>query len=291
MTVLEAHVALVDRLNAGSTAGARRDHDERRAKQHDEPEARHGRHSLPAFCRPGKPPIPNRVQAIAKGGCYGRIVFTGLVEATGRLEACSRSGPGFRMSVSTRLGPLELGESIAVNGACLTVVHAPAGGFQADVSAETARLTTLGRLKTGAVLNLERSLALGSRLGGHLVTGHVDGISRVSEVDESGQALRVAFEAPAELLRFIALKGSVALDGVSLTVNAVRPRGFEVMLIPHTLAVTNLDGLRPERELNLEVDLIARYVARYLDTAEKRPGDVPEREDGLTDALKRAGIL
>jgi riboflavin synthase len=246
--------------------------------------------SLPAFRWSGKPECPDPFERSRMESAIGRVVFTGLVETSGKLAARSQSGPGFRLSVKTALGPLELGESISVNGACLTVARIGADGFDADISEETAALTTLGKLVPGALLNLERSLSLGSRLGGHLVTGHVDGIARVGKLEKSGEASKVTLEAPKALLRYVAVKGSVALDGVSLTVNGVGPQGFDVMLIPHTLAVTNLGGLRPGRELNLEVDLLARYVARYLDTAEPGAGTAGA-EDGLTRALKQARIL
>ena len=197
-------------------------------------------------------------------------MFTGLVEATGRLESRTARGPGFRLSIATGLQALELGESIAVNGACLTVTNIDGGRFDADISVETADKTTLGRISVGAELNLERSMQLGDRLGGHLVSGHVDGIARVREVAPAGDALRVKLEAPEPLRPFIAAKGSVCLDGVSLTVNAVSQEAFEIMLIPHTLKVTNLKALRADSELNLEVDLLARYVVHYLEMSEPR---------------------
>lgn len=193
-------------------------------------------------------------------------MFTGLVESMGRLRARERRGPGYRVGIETDLGPLELGESIAVNGACLTVVTIEPWGFNADVSLETVERTTVGRTAVGAGVNLERSLRIGDRIGGHLVTGHVDGLARVTDRSPAGEAVRVRFAIPTELMGFLAEKGSVCLDGVSLTVNSVCRGGFEVMVVPHTLAVTTLERLAPGRELNIEVDLIARYVARCLDT-------------------------
>jgi len=217
--------------------------------------------------------------------CYERPVFTGLVEAKGRLRRRAPRGSGFSFEVETELGPFELGESVGVNGACLTVVASDARGFSADVSVETHDRTTLGELAVASTLNLERALAVGDHLGGHLVTGHVDGVARVAATSRDGDALRVSVEAPAELRRFIAEKGSVALDGVSLTVNRTSGTLFEVMLIPHTLSVTNLGGLEPGRKLNLEVDLVARYVVRYLEAAASEPGR------GLEATLRRAGFL
>ena len=212
-------------------------------------------------------------------------MFTGLIQTTGELQRRERRGPGYRIMVGTTQGPLALGESIAVSGACLTVVATPGGAFEADVSLETADKTTLGRLGLGAALNLERSLSAGDRLGGHLVTGHVDGIARVTAVEPVGDAWQVSVAPPAELLRFVAAKGSVALDGVSLTVNAVQGASFEVMLIPHTREVTNLARLAPGTELNMEIDLRARYVVRYLEVVSGTSADAR-----LRDLIERSGF-
>lgn len=233
---------------------------------------------------PGAAPICSKVPGEpGRSDAKGEGVFTGLVEATGRLERRERRGPGYRLSVATDLGPLELGESISVSGACLTVAKISPGGFDADVSAETVDKTTLGDAHVGERVNLERSLRLGDRLGGHLVTGHVDAVARVASVAPAGEALRVSIEPPLELLRLLAPKGSVALDGVSLTINATRERQFEVMLIPHTVQVTSLEGISPGRRLNLEVDLLSRYVAHYLTRSDSSDG-------GLAAVLERAGL-
>ena len=181
-------------------------------------------------------------------------------------------GPGRRLSVETDLTALELGESIAVNGVCLTVSNIEAWGFAADVSVETVTCTTLGQAAVGACLNLERSLRLGDRMGGHWVTGHVDGLARVVGRTPAGEALAVELAAPGELQRFIAEKGSVCLDGVSLTVNQVRGPQFQVMLIPHTMNATNLAGIAVGRACNLEVDIVARYVARALEAGSPLSG-------------------
>lgn len=201
-------------------------------------------------------------------------MFSGLVAAVGRIERIDTASMGARLGVSSPLGPLTLGESISVSGACLTVVSLFPGGFAADLSRETLDRTSLGRLTVGDAVNLEQSLALGERLGGHLVTGHVDGLARVVRVDEVGSARAVELECAAPLSRFVAEKGSVTLDGVSLTVNRVAGARFEVMLIPHTLEVTTLGGITVGRELNLEVDLVARYVARWLE-GEPTSGELP----------------
>ena len=196
-------------------------------------------------------------------------VFTGLVAGTGTLKSRERRGPGYRLVIGTSgvagFEELVTGESIAVSGACLTVVSSTAESFEADVSIETAEKTTLGRVAVGSELNLERSLRVGDRLGGHWVSGHVDGVGRVAAIEVQGDAWQVAVELPAELRRFLAPKGSVVLDGVSLTVNVVDPLSFQVMLIPHTRQLTNFKHLAAGTELNLEVDLVARYLVSYLD--------------------------
>lgn len=218
-------------------------------------------------------------------------VFTGLVAGTGKLISRERRGPGHRLVIGTTglegFDLLEVGESIAVAGACLTVVGQTGGGFAADVSIETADKTTLGRLPLGAELNLERSLRVGDRLGGHWVSGHVDGVACVSGIETQGDAWLVRIAVPAELRRFVAAKGSVALDGVSLTVNAVAGLELSVMLIPHTRLVTSLKHWRTGAELNLEVDLVARYLVNYFEATGQTPAQDPEQRFAL--ALERAG--
>jgi riboflavin synthase len=192
-------------------------------------------------------------------------MFTGIVESTGSLTRVGGSGDGFVAAVHAPFSGLQLGESVAVNGVCLTVSRLLPDGFGADVSAETSRRTTLGRLPEPAEVNLERALALGARLGGHLVSGHVDAVARVIRTESVGEALLVEVQPPPALARYVAEKGSVTLDGVSLTVNRVSAESFELMLVPHTLAVTTLQRVRRGTELNLEVDLVARYVVRFLE--------------------------
>lgn len=213
-------------------------------------------------------------------------MFTGLVEAVGRVRRKTPSSAGVKLEIETSIGPLTLGESVSVSGACLTVVTMDGTGFAADVSMETIERTTLGDLAVGDRVNLERALAAGARLGGHLVTGHVDGIAEVRSVQAAGDARRVTIQAPVSLLPFIAEKGSVALDGVSLTVNRTPATGLEVMLIPHTLAMTTLESLGVGRRLNLEVDLVARYVVRYLEATRESPTG-----PGLDETLRKAGYL
>ncbi|HEX4334410.1 MAG TPA: riboflavin synthase [Polyangiaceae bacterium] len=213
-------------------------------------------------------------------------MFTGLVETTGTLGRRTPLGGGFRLQILTSLGPLTLGESVSVSGACLTVVTMNGEGFEADVSVETIDRTILGALSAGDRVNLERAVRAGDRLGGHLVTGHIDGIAQIASVEPRGEATRVVLTPPTELLRLIAGKGSVALDGVSLTVNRVEGDRFDIMLIPHTMSVTTLGSLFAGRKLNLEVDLVARYVVRYLEAA------MPDgQKPGLEAALTRAGFI
>lgn len=211
-------------------------------------------------------------------------MFTGLVELKGILARRSRRGPGYRLSVEANLGALTLGESISVSGACLTVVSSTPSAFEADVSLETAEKTTLGALPIGSAVNLERALRVGDRLGGHLVSGHVDAVAKLARIEPAGEAQRLSVSYPHELARFIATKGSITLDGVSLTVNSVVGDMLQVMVIPHTLAVTTLGDLKPGAPINLEVDTLARYAVRFLEVS---GGDGPDA--GLKEALRRAG--
>jgi riboflavin synthase len=220
-----------------------------------------------------------------------KAVFTGLVAGTGKLHSRQLRGPGYRLVIGTAglegFAPLELGESIAVAGACLTVVAHTSTSFDADVSTESAEKTTLGRLPVGADLNLERSLRVGDRLGGHWVSGHVDGVARVASVETTGESWLVRVTMPEELRRFVAAKGSVTLDGVSLTVNAVSGLELSVMLIPHTRQVTSLKHWRAGTELNLEADLVARYLVNYFEVTGQSPAASDDARFGL--ALERAG--
>ncbi|WIH04388.1 riboflavin synthase [Xanthomonas translucens pv. graminis] len=194
-------------------------------------------------------------------------MFTGIIEGVGRLAARQPQGGDIRFSFATGSLPfadVQLGESIAVNGVCLTVVAFDAASFQADASTETLALTTLGTLAEGAALNLERAMRPTDRLGGHLVSGHVDGLGSVLSIHEDARAQRWRFAAPPALLRYIAKKGSICVDGVSLTVNEVDDAGFEVALIPHTVAHTAFAHTALGAAVNLEIDLVARYVERLL---------------------------
>ena len=199
-------------------------------------------------------------------------MFTGIIEGVGRLARREARGGDARLRIEAGTLPFDnvrLGESIAVNGTCLTVVAFDANGFEADASTETLALTTLGALPAGAAVNLERAMRPDDRLGGHLVSGHVDGMGTVESVTDDARAQRWRFTAPAGVLRYVARKGSICVDGVSLTVNAVDAEGFEVALVPHTVAHTAFATTRPGDPVNLEVDLVARYVERLLATGEQ----------------------
>jgi len=192
-------------------------------------------------------------------------MFTGIITDVGRVRRLRR-GELLELTIATAFdtAAITIGASIACSGACLTVVAVEPGAFAVQASAETLTCTTLGDWVEGTPVNLEKSLRLGDELGGHLVLGHVDGTARIVERRPEAESVRFVFEAPEELASFIAPKGSVALDGVSLTVNEVARNRFGVNIIPHTLACTNLGSLQAGQRMNLEVDLMARYVARLL---------------------------
>ena len=194
-------------------------------------------------------------------------MFTGIVQDVGQVAAREMRGVDARLVIATKnldLSDTVIGDSISVQGVCLTVTALEGASFSADVSHETLSLTTLGELTVGSAVNLEPALRAGDRLGGHLVSGHVDGVAQVSMTGRDGDSLRVQVTVPAELARYIARKGSVTVDGVSLTVNEVEGATFGVNLIPHTQAVTTLGRLAPGVRVNLEVDQMARYAERLL---------------------------
>ena len=201
-------------------------------------------------------------------------MFTGIVQAVGCIATREARGADARLEIDATtldLGDVVIGDSIAVAGVCLTAVAFAATRFAANVSAETRARTTLGSLVPGDAVNLEKSLRLAGGLGGHLVSGHVDGIGLIVSIDDDdGASQRWTFSAPSALLRYIAVKGSICVDGVSLTVNTVDGDRFGVTLIPHTLAVTTFAARKPGDAVNLEVDLVARYVERLL--GDRGPG-------------------
>jgi riboflavin synthase len=193
-------------------------------------------------------------------------MFTGIVTAIGRIASARESGDGLRLRIDAPEFGMEdvaLGDSIAVQGVCHTVVAKDAGGFEVDTSAATLGVTT--GLAQGSEVNLEKSLTLADRLGGHLVSGHVDAVGTVTAFEDLGGSWRLEIAMPPELARYVARKGSIAVDGVSLTVNAVSADRFEVNIIPHTRAVTTLRRLAPGGRVNLEVDMTARYLERLLE--------------------------
>jgi len=217
-------------------------------------------------------------------------MFTGIIQAVGRVLIREARGGDALLRVATGkldLGGVQVGDSIAVSGVCLTAVELTGDGFSADVSGETLSRTTLGTLRAGDAVNLEKALTPTTRLGGHLVSGHVDGVGRVLERRPEARSVRFLVEAPAGLARYIAEKGSICVDGVSLTVNTIDGARFDLNIVPHTLAETTIDEYRPGRQVNLEVDIIARYLERLL------LGDrAAEPGSGVTlELLARHGFL
>jgi len=198
-------------------------------------------------------------------------MFTGLVEELGRVQSVEErpAGRRFWIAASRVLEDARVGDSLACSGCCLTAVAVEKGRFAVEAVPETLRLTTLGDWRAGTAVNLERSLRLSDRLGGHLVQGHVDGVGEVRARAAEGDGARVTIGLPAPLARFVALKGSLAVDGVSLTVASLTDSTCEIAYIPHTLAVTSAGVYAPGTRVNLEVDLLARYLARMLETGER----------------------
>jgi riboflavin synthase len=193
-------------------------------------------------------------------------VFTGIIQAVGEVRALTPRGGDVELLIGAStldLSNVAIGDSIAVSGCCLTVTRIEDGAFAADASIETLTVTTLGAWRVGQRVNLEKALCAGQPLGGHYVTGHVDGVAQVVDRIAEARSVRMTFEVPAELAKYIARKGSVCVDGVSLTVNEVTEARFGVNLIPHTLDVTTLSACQPGVRVNVEVDIIARYLERF----------------------------
>jgi len=218
-------------------------------------------------------------------------MFTGIIQAIGEVAALQHQGVDYRLRIRSGaldLEDVQLGDSIAVNGVCLTAVELPGDGFWADVSGETLAHTSFAELRVGSRVNLEKALLPTSRLGGHLVSGHVDGVGEVLSRSNDGRSVRFRIKAPAELAKYIAAKGSITIDGVSLTVNAVHGAEFELNIVPHTLQETTLADFAPGRRVNLEVDVIARYLERLL--LGERAAEAPTR--GMTmEFLAQHGFL
>lgn len=217
-------------------------------------------------------------------------MFTGIIQAVGTVAAVEPKGADVRLRLRTGkldLADVQLGDSIAVNGVCLTAIELPGDGFWADVSGETLACTNFSDLRVGSEVNLEKALTPSSRLGGHLVSGHVDGVGSVTDRHDDGRSVRFRIKAPDTLAKYIAEKGSICIDGISLTVNAVEGSEFELNIVPHTLQETTMGQFKAGRRVNLEVDVIARYLERLL-LGEKaaQPGG------GLTEAfLAEHGFL
>jgi riboflavin synthase len=220
-------------------------------------------------------------------------MFTGLIEGIGTLQRTERLGPDARMVIRAgfRMENMVLGESISVDGACLTVVDFQQDSLTADVSAETLSRTTLGRKGPGSGLNLERALRFGARLGGHLVTGHIDGIAVLKERRSEGRSLRLFFDAPPEIMKYVIEKGSIAIDGVSLTVNGVSSGGFDVNIVPHTASETTLSGFQIGREVNIETDMIGKYVEKMVQAWGSTLEQAGSKTNIDYDFLKKHGFM
>lgn len=194
-------------------------------------------------------------------------MFTGIIEAVGEIVAAEPKGGDLRLRIKSNgldLGDVQLGDSIATNGVCLTVVELPGDGYWADVSVETMDFTTVSKWQVGDKVNLEKALTPQTRLGGHMVSGHVDGVGEVVSRSPDGRSERFRLRAPKELAKYIAHKGSITIDGTSLTVNAVDGDEFELNIVPHTIEKTVIGTYKPGSRVNLEVDVIARYLERLL---------------------------
>ncbi|MBU2490145.1 MAG: riboflavin synthase [Proteobacteria bacterium] len=221
-------------------------------------------------------------------------MFTGIIEGMGAIREVSRSAAGMRVCVEAGfdLAGLSLGDSVAVSGACLTAVSIAGRVFCADVSPETFQRTTLAKARPGDPVNLERALSLSGRLDGHLVTGHVDAVGRVASVEKKANAILVSIQAPEPVMRYVVEKGSIAVDGVSLTVNQADGAGFSLAIIPHTAKLTTIGGKRPGDPVNLEADIIAKYVERFVNRAAGSPAKDTSGASGLSrDFLLKSGFL
>ena len=216
-------------------------------------------------------------------------MFTGIIEATGRVSAIKASGVDLKLTIesdSLDFSDVKLGDSIASNGVCLTVTALDGKSFNADVSGETVKRTLFGQYKAGQLLNLEKALLATGRLGGHLVSGHVDGISSVEKIEKFGEAWQVWIKMPKDLAHYIAEKGSITVDGISLTVNELSASAFRLTIVPHTARETTLMSLKEGSQVHLEVDLIARYLERLLQ------GREGAGSKGVTmDLLQQRGFL
>ena len=224
-------------------------------------------------------------------------MFTGIIQAIGEVAAVAPKGEDRRLRIATGkldLADVALGDSIAVDGVCLTVVDLPGDGFQADVSAETLRCTALRDVRAGRRVNLEKALTPTTHLGGHLVSGHVDGLGEVVRRYSEGRSERFVMRAPDELARYIAAKGSICINGISLTVNSVSGAEFMLNIVPHTLQETTMGALQAGDVVNLEIDIIARYLERLLlgEAAADPQATLAGGSAGISEALlRRSGFI
>ncbi len=221
-------------------------------------------------------------------------MFTGIIESVGKIQRIEQRGGDVRLTIDTGkmdLADVALGDSIACNGVCLTAVALPGNGYVADVSRETLDHTTLGDLKGGSPVNLEKALTLSSRLGGHLVSGHVDGLGEVLERRDDARSIRFRILAPAGLAKYIAHKGSICVDGASLTVNRVEGPIFELNIVPHTVQETIINHYHSGSRVNLEVDLVARYLERLL-LGDQAANETEQASPGVTlELLAKSGFM
>jgi riboflavin synthase len=217
-------------------------------------------------------------------------MFTGIVEEMGAVTSMEKTLAGTRLAIlaSTVMHDLKVGDSVSVNGTCLTVVTKDERSFAVEVSPETLSVTTLGHLTAGAPVNLERAMKLNERIGGHLVAGHVDGVGTIRNRRQEGNAIFFTIEAPHEILRYCIVKGSVTVDGISLTINEVTANGFSVAIVPHTAKVTTLGLKQVGDSVNLESDLIGKYVERLLEERNRLPKTTPVIDK---DYLQKRGLI
>lgn len=217
-------------------------------------------------------------------------MFTGIVEELGIVRSFARAGAGAKLCIESKLAASDgkLGDSISINGSCLTAVDINGQLLTFDISAETLERTNLGRLKAGEKINIERSLRADSRLGGHFVTGHIDCIGKIASKEDKGEFIRVAIEIPRDFMVFLVEKGSIAVDGISLTINALSNNSFDVMVIPHTISVTGLTHKKKGDFVNIEVDMLAKYANKLTG----RSAETPSRSTNITkNLLKEQGFI
>ena len=215
-------------------------------------------------------------------------MFTGIIEAVGEIASITPNSGDVELIIKCHdldLGDVELGDSIAVNGVCLTAVHKTADSFRADVSNETLAKSTLVDAQVGSTVNLEKALRLGDRLGGHLVSGHVDGVGKVTSRTQDSRSWRFEIAPPKSLLKYIAAKGSITINGISLTVNNVVNERFDVNIVPHTLQCTTMQNLAEGDPVNLEIDVLARYLEQLMKHSDEVPSGVSK------DLLQKSGYL